>query len=128
VKPYQRDNSIYAGNSDSNKKSHTDADQRETWWQWTTKDPTGLYTFCVAIVTGALVVVVGIQAGLFVWQLRLIRESIGDAKVTANAAAAAATAAQQSIAISQREFVAVHRPRIILSPQSGSGWNLLLHP
>src|ERR1051325_5248667 len=46
---------------------------------WLTKDAAGFFTFL-------LVVVGGFQAGLFLWQLWLIRESLDDARIAADAA------------------------------------------
>jgi len=52
---------------------------------WLTKDAAGFFTF--------LLVVVGcFQIGLFLWQLRLIRESLDDAKIAADAAKQSADA------------------------------------
>lgn len=61
--------------------------KRENFGDWLVSDPTGFFT--------ASLVVVGLaQLGLFVWQLRLIRESLDDAKLAANAAKEAAEAAK----------------------------------
>jgi hypothetical protein len=54
---------------------------------WLTKDAAGFFTFVLVIVGAA-------QLGLFLWQLRLIRESLGDTKLAAVAAKAAADAAK----------------------------------
>jgi hypothetical protein len=52
---------------------------------WLTEDGTVFFT-------AALVFVAGIQAGLFVWQLRYMRQGIQDAATAANAAATSADA------------------------------------
>jgi hypothetical protein len=65
---------------------------------WLTKDAAGFFTFL-------LVVVGGLQIVLFYVQLRFMRETLNDAKVTANAA--------RDAAITQtRQFLATHRPLI----------------
>jgi hypothetical protein len=76
---------------------------------WLTKDAAGFFTF-------GLFVVGGFQAGLFLWQLWLIRESLDDAKIAAEAAKDGAQAARDSVKLSeealiaaQRAYVAVHR-------------------
>jgi hypothetical protein len=56
---------------------------------WLTHDATGVFTLF-------LVAVGAIQIGVFLRQLRFIRESVDDAKMAATAARAAANAAQQS--------------------------------
>ncbi|MGB7097644.1 MAG: hypothetical protein WBD95_02600 [Xanthobacteraceae bacterium] len=54
---------------------------------WLTKDAAGFFTFL-------LVIVGGFQVALFVWQLRLIRDSLDDAKEAADAAKEAADASK----------------------------------
>jgi hypothetical protein len=54
---------------------------------WLTKDAAGFFTFL-------LVVVGAFQVGLFLWQLWLIRESLDDAKIAAEAAKEAADTAK----------------------------------
>ena len=53
------------------------------------------YTGLLAIFTFCLVAVGGVQVGLFVWQLRLIRDSLRDAKDAADAAKISAVAARE---------------------------------
>jgi hypothetical protein len=96
-------------------------DQRETFWQWTTKDAAGFYTFLLAAVTGGLVLVAAFQAGMFVWQLKLMREGINDAKTAADtattAAAAATTQAQElrrSADATERVLTELERPWLFL--------------
>src|SRR4051812_7499080 len=50
-----------------------------TLWGWLTHDATGFFTLL-------LFVAVGIQAGLFIWQLKLIARGAEDAKTAADAA------------------------------------------
>jgi hypothetical protein len=84
-------------------------DQRETFWQWTTKDAVGFYTFLLAAVTGGLVLVAAFQAGMFVWQLKLMREGISDAKSAADTAASAAGAATEQAQELRRSADATER-------------------
>jgi hypothetical protein len=52
---------------------------RETFWEWTTKDAAGFYTLFLAAVTAILAIVAGVQAVMFFWQLKLMREGISEA-------------------------------------------------
>jgi hypothetical protein len=63
---------------------------------WLTHDAAGLFTFFLFLVGSA-------QAGLFVWQLRLIRRSLGPAEE----AARAATASAQAIIDNERPWIGV---------------------
>ena len=65
----------------------------ETLWQRTTNDVVAFYTFWLVGATCALAFIAAIQARLFIWQLKLMREGIKDAKVAADAATMAADAA-----------------------------------
>lgn len=56
----------------------------------------------VAIFTGLLVVVGAVQAGLFLWQLTLIRKSLADAKNAAKAAGDSAKAASDAVTLSRQ--------------------------
>jgi hypothetical protein len=71
-------------------------------WEWFTRGEFGELD-ATALFTLALVCVGTIQVGLFVWQLRLIRKSLRDAKIAAEAARDSAEAAVIS---------AKHMPRI----------------
>ncbi|WP_156898216.1 hypothetical protein [Methylocapsa acidiphila] len=68
----------------------------------------------VAWFTGMLVVVGAAQVCLFFWQLRLIRESLADAKESADAAAEAAKAATEQAIIAKRTFEDRERPYIFV--------------
>jgi hypothetical protein len=57
---------------------------------WISKDAAGFFTACLAFV-GV------VQAGLFFWQLRLIRLSLADTKATAEAANKSATVAERAL-------------------------------
>jgi hypothetical protein len=59
-------------------------------WYWLTHDATGFFTL------GLIIVGLG-QAGLFFWQLRLMREGLRDAKAAADAAKASAQLAKSSL-------------------------------
>jgi hypothetical protein len=61
-----------------------------------------------------LTVVAAIQAGLFVWQLVLLRRSIRDSALAASAAGEAAKAAQSSAEAQRAMAVAMARPRIVV--------------
>jgi hypothetical protein len=62
---------------------------------WLTKDAAGFFTF-------ALVIVGALQALLFFVQLKLIRESLTDAKVAAKAAERAAKATEDAVELSRQ--------------------------
>ena len=68
-----------------------------------------LWTAILALVTGALVLVAGIQAGLFLVQLRYMREGMTDAAIAANAARNGAIAARDGADISKLSMVAGNR-------------------
>lgn len=72
-------------------RSGTDHEQNEPWWD-----------DAVADFTLALVIVGGLQAVLFFWQLRLIRESLIDTKESADAAKDAANTASRQANISTK--------------------------
>jgi len=67
----------------------TRATNEAATYLWLTKDAAGLFTFWLAVFAGA-------QALLFLWQLWLIRESLNDAKIAAEAASEGAKAARES--------------------------------
>lgn len=85
--------------SDADRNEKTDAakhrkeDASRNWW--------------VMVFTGGLLLVAVSQAGLFVWQLLLIRCSVKDAK-------AAVEAAKESLSLARESFLAANRPRLIL--------------
>ncbi len=68
------------------------------------------YTQQTAVYTGLLFLVAFAQAGLFVWQLRLMRQSTKDAGDAARAAEKAAAAAEHSIKVSRDAYIASERP------------------
>lgn len=82
-------------------QSGAQQNQQEGWWQRTT-DPVAIFTFC-------LVVVGSFQLGLFLWQLRLIRESLDDAKIAADAAKESADAANRSATLAEKGLIAAQR-------------------
>jgi hypothetical protein len=85
---------------------------RETFWEWTTKDAAGFYTLLLAGVTVILAIVAGVQAVMFFWQLKLMREGINDAKTAADAAKTAAQSASTSADAQTQMAVEMVRPRI----------------
>ena len=89
------DNSIRADKPGYADKDHQ---KEESFWQTATNDP-------VAIFTLALVLIAFSQAGLFVWQLRLMKDGVDDARVAANAARDGALAATDSANTAKRALV-----------------------
>jgi hypothetical protein len=86
-------------------KKSDDSNPDEGWRHWVMHDAAGFFTLWLVIV-GAF------QVGLFVWQLWLIRKSLGEAKFAAEAAKIAADAAKETAGTSRAEFAATHRPKI----------------
>jgi hypothetical protein len=86
------------------------------------------YTWNLAAVTALLFLVAVVQAGMFVWQLLLLRRGAHDATVAANAARIAADAAveqsklmglqldlvEKQHGVARHQFFAVNRPRLIV--------------
>lgn len=72
----------------------------KTFWQRTTYDPAGFFTFCLVIVGGA-------QAAFFIWQLILIREGLTDTQKAADAAKEQARLARESLEASNRSWIKV---------------------
>jgi hypothetical protein len=62
-------------------------------WQWLAHDAAGFFT-------AVLVVVGAVQLVFFIWQLRLIRTSL--------------TATQNAVDLARQEFIATHRPRVVV--------------
>jgi hypothetical protein len=87
---------------DRNKKTD-DGKPDEALREWLTHDAAGFFTLWLVIIGGA-------QLVLFYVQLRLIRGSFVDAKVSADAALVSANAARDAIELSRKEFAARHRP------------------
>lgn len=75
---------------------------------WLTKDAAGFFTFL-------LVVVGGLQLALFVWQLGLIRESLDDAKIAAEAAKESADVAKAQLALAERSLTIAERALVAVS-------------
>jgi hypothetical protein len=101
-------------NSPSNQSSNRESDQShqdERWWEWVFHDATGFFTLW-------LVVVGGVQASLFVWNLRLIKKTLAPAE----AAAKAATVAAEHIPRVERAYVFLERTlNIRVTPNPGGG-------
>ena len=70
------------------------------------------YTRYLWLATCALAFVAFAQAGLFVWQLVLLRRSVRDTETAANAAAASAEAARSEANAAQRMLVLTQRPKL----------------
>ncbi|MBU6480474.1 MAG: hypothetical protein KGS09_08025 [Nitrospirae bacterium] len=71
--------------------------------------------------TGALVLVGIVQAAIFIFQLfvfgrqaRRLRETVAEMKIATRATEKAAIAAEQNVEIARHEFIATHRPKIIV--------------
>jgi len=73
-------------------------EQQEGFWERSATDPIAIFTLCL--------VFVGVfQVGLFYVQLRLIRKSLDDAKM-------AAEAARDGVKVARDEFISMHRPKL----------------
>jgi len=70
------------------------------------------YTLYLWLATCALAFVAVVQAGLFVWQLVLLRRSVHDTATAATAAAASAEAAKLEAYAGQRMLVLTQRPKL----------------
>jgi hypothetical protein len=79
----------------------------ESTWHWMTHDATGFFTL-------GLFVVAFFQLGLFYRQLVLIRKSLDEAKIAANASTEAANAATTQADLARSEFIATHRPKLVV--------------
>src|SRR6185437_6462532 len=66
--------------------------------RWFTKDASGFFT-------GLLFVVAAVQAALFIYQLRLIRVSLDDAKVVSSAATRQARVAEDTLNKIERPYL-----------------------
>lgn len=73
-----------------------------SFFYWTTKDATAAFTF-------GLLIVAGVQAALFFWQLRYMRRGIESSITATKAAKDAANAAAEANAISREAFKATER-------------------
>jgi hypothetical protein len=76
---------------------------------WLIRDAAGFFTF-------VLVIVGAVQAGLFVWQLRYMRASLGDAKRAALAAQAVAETAKEQVAITKTGIFDLERAYLAVGP------------
>lgn len=81
---------------------------------WTPKDPTGFFTFL-------LVVVGGVQVGLFVWQLSLIRKSLDDAKIQAEAARGMLQTMRETAERQMRAYLYVEKTTFSFLPDGNCG-------
>lgn len=70
-------------------------------------DPVVFFACITALFTGGLIVVGVLQAGLFWWQLSLIREGLSDTEDAAEAAKEQAKLARESLIASQRAWIKV---------------------
>jgi hypothetical protein len=82
-------------------------DNSETLWHWLHHDAAGFFT-------AALVLVGAVQLFLFIWQLRLIRTSLDDAKISADAAADAAKAASRQALVAEESLAKIERPYLFV--------------
>lgn len=76
-------------------------------WNWLTRDASGFFTIWLVVIGGA-------QLVLFYVQLRLIRESLDDAKIAADAGAVAANAATKQAEAAERALTELERPWIFV--------------
>ena len=79
----------------------------EGLWDWIFHDAAGFFTLWLVIVGGGQIV-------LFYVQLRLIRESLDDAKIAADAAAIAANAASRQAIAAERSLTEIERPYLFI--------------
>jgi hypothetical protein len=77
-----------------------------TWWQQAS-EPISLFTLGLILVGLA-------QLLLFLWQLRLIRESLTDAKEAAQAGTAAANAASRQAKVAEESLAKLERPYLFV--------------
>jgi hypothetical protein len=76
---------------------------------WLTKDAAGFFTF--------LLVIVGVgQASLFVWQLRIMKSNIDDARMMAQSAQASAETAKEQVAITKMRVIDLERAYLSVGP------------
>jgi hypothetical protein len=87
-------------------QARSNAQHEQTWWE-RASDPTAAFTLGLIIIGGA-------QLGLFYWQLRLIRDSLDDAKQAADAAAEAAAAATRQAKVAEDSLNKLERPYIFI--------------
>ena len=83
-------------------------------WSWLTHDATGFFTLF-------LFVAVAIQAGLFVWQLKLIERGAKDTQAVAQASRDAAIAGNRQAAVAEKQLVAMHRPWVYVESVTPAG-------
>jgi len=76
------------------------------FWDWSTHDSVGFFTFVLAIFTGSLVVVSAVQ-------IRYLRRADQTARISANAAAAASDTATAALHNSQRPWVIAENLRLM---------------
>jgi len=89
-----------------------EAERKERNERATAEEGLTRYTLYLALATALLFVVASVQAGLFVWQLILIRRSVRDTATAANAANASAEAAKLDANAAQRMLVLAQRPKL----------------
>ncbi|MCK1391690.1 hypothetical protein [Bradyrhizobium sp. 1] len=76
-------------------------------WGWLSRDASGFFTFLLLIVGAGQIV-------LFWYQLRLIRVSLDEAKISAAAAADAAKASSRQAYIAEETFAKIERPYLFV--------------
>ncbi len=81
-------------------KPATDCDEKASTDRWTL-----IWVGLTALFTGLLFVVGSVQAALFLWQLRLIKDSIKDAATAAKAAERSAITAERALTELERPFI-----------------------
>ena len=86
------------------------------------------YTFWLAILTGGLLLAAAIQAGLFIWQLGLMRRATIDSGVSAKAAEKAANIAERSLTDLERSWLFIESVRVVrregapIQPEIPNNW------
>jgi hypothetical protein len=91
---WSRDQATYASARNKGYNTHNTKEQESPLGNWITRDASGFFTMCLVIVGFG-------QAGLFIWQLNLIREGLVEGKESADAANLSAQIADDSLNLSR---------------------------
>jgi hypothetical protein len=111
------DKSTYTNTGNKGYNTNDTKEQESAIGNWVTRDAGGFFTMWLVIIGFG-------QAGLFIWQLNLMREGVADAKKAADTASEAAKTANASVEIARAEFNATHRPHLIVRDVCLDGNNI----
>jgi hypothetical protein len=81
-------------------------------WKWGDADPGATFATLLLVIIGAA------QAGLFLWQLGLMRKGMLDAQKAADAAKEAANAAVRQAKVAEQSFAKLERPYLYITDVS----------